>query len=109
MKIFTSVIIFDFSFPLTYRWKTKKFNLSAIFYLQKLPELEKRLMSLMTGAENVVKSVIQEFSVDVRIDEDSVLNKYRILSSFFFFFLANGKFLFFALIYFCFFQKRNNR
>lgn len=65
-------------------------------------------MSLMTGAENVVKSVIQEFSVDVRIDEDSVLNKYRILSSFFFF-LANGKFLFFSLIYFCFFQKRNNR
>lgn len=42
---------------------------------QKLPELEQRLVNLNTGVENVVKSVIEEFSVDVQIDEDSVLNK----------------------------------
>lgn len=48
---------------------------------EKLPELEKRLISLKTGAANVVKSVIQEFSVDVQIDEDSVLNKKGIIDN----------------------------
>lgn len=67
--------------------------------MQKLPELEKRLMSLTTGAENVVKSVIQEFSVDVRIDEDSVLNKYRIWV-FFFFGLMESFFFFIDLLLF---------
>ena len=46
-----------------------------MFYIQKLPELEKRLVSLNNGAETAVKSTIEEFSTDVQIDEESVLNK----------------------------------
>lgn len=42
---------------------------------QKLPELEKRLISLNSGNKNAVKSAIEEFSVEVQLDEDSVLNK----------------------------------
>ncbi|CAA3012707.1 3-hydroxyisobutyryl- hydrolase 5 [Olea europaea subsp. europaea] len=42
---------------------------------EKLPELEKQLISLNSGEENAVKSVIEEFSVDIQIDEGSVLNK----------------------------------
>lgn len=42
---------------------------------QKLPELEKRLISLNSGDKNAVKSAIEEFSVEVQLDEDSVLNK----------------------------------
>ncbi|CAK9141055.1 unnamed protein product [Ilex paraguariensis] len=41
----------------------------------KLPELEKRLISLNTGDENAVKSTIEEFSVSVQTDEESILNK----------------------------------
>ncbi|KAI5662108.1 hypothetical protein M9H77_21431 [Catharanthus roseus] len=48
---------------------------------EKLPELEQRLVNLNTGVENVVKSVIEEFSVDVQIDEDSVLNKKFLIDS----------------------------
>ncbi|KAH8515564.1 hypothetical protein H0E87_004142 [Populus deltoides] len=46
---------------------------------EKLPELEKRLISLNSGDENAVKSVIEEFSVDIQLDEDSVLNKLSII------------------------------
>lgn len=40
-----------------------------------MPELEKRLMSLNSGDHNAVKSTIEEFSADVKLDEESVLNK----------------------------------
>ncbi|XP_052207497.1 3-hydroxyisobutyryl-CoA hydrolase-like protein 5 [Diospyros lotus] len=46
---------------------------------QKLPELENRLISLNTGDQNAVKSVIEEFTVEVQINEDSVLNKQSII------------------------------
>ncbi|KAL9269718.1 3-hydroxyisobutyryl-CoA hydrolase-like protein [Drosera capensis] len=42
---------------------------------EKLPELEKQLISLNKGEEDAVKSVIEEFSSDVQIDEESILNK----------------------------------
>ncbi|KAL2483458.1 3-hydroxyisobutyryl-CoA hydrolase-like protein 5 [Forsythia ovata] len=42
---------------------------------EKLPELEKRLISLNSGEENAVKSAIEEFSINIQIDEESVLNK----------------------------------
>ncbi|XP_055830993.1 3-hydroxyisobutyryl-CoA hydrolase-like protein 5 [Solanum dulcamara] len=47
---------------------------------QKLAELEKRLLSLNTGDENVIKSVIKEFSKDFEIPENSVLNKMSIIN-----------------------------
>ncbi|KAB5568416.1 hypothetical protein DKX38_002209 [Salix brachista] len=47
--------------------------------LEKLPELEKRLISLNSGDENAVRSVIEEFSVDVQLDEGSVLNKLSVI------------------------------
>lgn len=42
---------------------------------QKLPELEKQLVSLSKGDKEAVKSVIEEFSSEVQIDADSILNK----------------------------------
>ncbi|OVA15623.1 hypothetical protein BVC80_1313g10 [Macleaya cordata] len=42
---------------------------------EKLPELEKRLIDLNSGDEHAVKSVIEEFSLDVKPDEDSILHK----------------------------------
>ncbi|KAJ9685969.1 hypothetical protein PVL29_015045 [Vitis rotundifolia] len=42
---------------------------------EKMPELEKRLMCLNSGDRNAVKSAIEEFSLDVKVDEESVLNK----------------------------------
>ncbi|KAI3962796.1 hypothetical protein MKW98_029955 [Papaver atlanticum] len=42
---------------------------------EKLPELEKRLIDLNLGEEHAVKSVIEEFSLDVKPDEGSILNK----------------------------------
>ncbi|XP_009600088.1 3-hydroxyisobutyryl-CoA hydrolase-like protein 5 [Nicotiana tomentosiformis] len=47
--------------------------------LEKLPELEKHLLSLNTGDEAVVSSAIKEFSTDVQIDEESVLKKQAII------------------------------
>lgn len=47
--------------------------------LEKLPELEKSLVRLNSGDENAVKSVIEEFSTDVQIDEESVLNKQSVI------------------------------
>ncbi|GAA0147953.1 hydrolase [Lithospermum erythrorhizon] len=41
----------------------------------KLPELEQRLVSLNTAEESVVKSVIEEFSMDADVDEGSILSK----------------------------------
>ncbi|KAI9178381.1 hypothetical protein LWI28_025833 [Acer negundo] len=46
---------------------------------EKLPEVEKRLISLNTGDENSVKSAIEEFSEEVQIDGESVLNKQSII------------------------------
>jgi len=42
---------------------------------QKIVELEKRLISLSSGDENAVRSVIEEFSSEVKLDEESILNK----------------------------------
>ncbi|XP_009773946.1 3-hydroxyisobutyryl-CoA hydrolase-like protein 5 [Nicotiana sylvestris] len=47
--------------------------------LEKLPELEKHLLSLNTGDEAVVSSAIKELSTDVQIDEESVLKKQAII------------------------------
>lgn len=44
---------------------------------QKLEELEKSLLNLNTGDESAVRAVIEEFSTDVQLDEQSILNKYR--------------------------------
>ncbi|KAG9153918.1 hypothetical protein Leryth_006024 [Lithospermum erythrorhizon] len=41
----------------------------------KLPELEQCLVSLNTAEESVVKSVIEEFSMDADVDEGSILSK----------------------------------
>ncbi|XP_043699472.1 3-hydroxyisobutyryl-CoA hydrolase-like protein 5 [Telopea speciosissima] len=46
---------------------------------EKLLELEKHLISLNSGDNNAVKSVIEEFSVDVQPDEDSFLHKQSII------------------------------
>ncbi|KAF8663715.1 hypothetical protein HU200_055036 [Digitaria exilis] len=42
---------------------------------ENLEELEKRLLNLDSGDESAVRAVIEEFSTDVQLDEDSVLNK----------------------------------
>lgn len=42
---------------------------------QKIAELEKRLISLNSGDENVVRSVIEEFSSEIKVDGESILNK----------------------------------
>ncbi|XP_015061902.1 3-hydroxyisobutyryl-CoA hydrolase-like protein 5 [Solanum pennellii] len=47
--------------------------------LEKLPELEKHLLSLNTGDEDAVGSAIKEFSTDVQIDEESILKKQSII------------------------------
>ncbi|PHU07604.1 3-hydroxyisobutyryl-CoA hydrolase-like protein 5 [Capsicum chinense] len=47
--------------------------------LEKLPELEKHLLSLNTDDEAVVRSAIKEFSIDVQIDEESILKKQEII------------------------------
>lgn len=46
---------------------------------EKMPELEKRLISLNTGDELAVKSAIEEFSEEVQLDGQSVLNKQYII------------------------------
>ncbi|WMV34276.1 hypothetical protein MTR67_027661 [Solanum verrucosum] len=47
---------------------------------QKLVELEKRLLSLNSGDENAIESVIMEFSTDFEIQENSILNKMSIIN-----------------------------
>ncbi|KAI3516313.1 hypothetical protein L1887_15227 [Cichorium endivia] len=47
--------------------------------LDKLSVLESCLVSLNTGDENVVKSTIEEFSLNVEIKEESILNKRSII------------------------------
>lgn len=47
--------------------------------LDKLSMLESRLVSLNSGDENVVKSTIEEFSLNVEIIEESILNKLSII------------------------------
>lgn len=46
---------------------------------EKLPELEKQLISLNKGDKDAVKSLIEEFSSEVQIDAGSVLNKQSII------------------------------
>ncbi|XP_030466751.2 3-hydroxyisobutyryl-CoA hydrolase-like protein 5 [Syzygium oleosum] len=46
---------------------------------EKLPELEKHLMSLKSGDENAIRSAIQEFAIEVQPDEESVLNKKAVI------------------------------
>ncbi|PON35270.1 Enoyl-CoA hydratase/isomerase, HIBYL-CoA-H type [Parasponia andersonii] len=46
---------------------------------EKMPELEKRLVSLNSGNAGAVKSAIEDFSVEVKLDEESVLNKQSII------------------------------
>ncbi|KAJ8436685.1 hypothetical protein Cgig2_025515 [Carnegiea gigantea] len=46
---------------------------------EKLHELEKRLVSLNKGGKDSVKSLIEEFSSEVQIGEDSILNKQSII------------------------------
>ncbi|RWR97205.1 3-hydroxyisobutyryl-CoA hydrolase-like protein 5 [Cinnamomum micranthum f. kanehirae] len=54
---------------------TVPLKFSVVTEKTKLAELEKRLMSLNSGNEIAVKSVIEEFSLDVKPDEESILNK----------------------------------
>lgn len=49
--------------------------INEFFVYQKIVELEKRLISLNSGDENAVRSVIEEFSSEVKLDEESILNK----------------------------------
>ncbi|PHT59451.1 3-hydroxyisobutyryl-CoA hydrolase-like protein 5 [Capsicum baccatum] len=46
---------------------------------QKLFQLEKRLLSINNGDEDAIRSVINEFSTNVHIDERSILNKLSII------------------------------
>ncbi|KMT02465.1 hypothetical protein BVRB_9g204130 [Beta vulgaris subsp. vulgaris] len=46
---------------------------------EKLPELEKHLVSLNKGDKDAVKSLIEEFSSEVQIDASSILNKQSII------------------------------
>ncbi|GAU32914.1 hypothetical protein TSUD_152750 [Trifolium subterraneum] len=45
----------------------------------KIVELEKRLISLNSGDEIAVRSVIEEFSSEVKLDEESILNKKSVI------------------------------
>ncbi|XP_050381115.1 3-hydroxyisobutyryl-CoA hydrolase-like protein 5 [Argentina anserina] len=47
--------------------------------LEKLSDLEKRLISSNSGDANAVKAAIEDFSVNVQPDEESVLNKQSII------------------------------
>ncbi|MED6157328.1 hypothetical protein PIB30_022148 [Stylosanthes scabra] len=47
---------------------------------EKIVELEKRLISLNSSDENAVRSVIEEFSSEVKPDEDSILNKLSVIN-----------------------------
>ncbi|KAM7503038.1 hypothetical protein LguiB_001942 [Lonicera macranthoides] len=46
---------------------------------EKLSDLEKHLVNLNTGDESAVKTAIEEFSINVQVDEESVLNKQSII------------------------------
>lgn len=71
-SLLLSVLVFQFYFP---KWKSDLWNILHVIPYQKLPELEKRLIGLNTGDEIAVKSAIEEFSEDVQLDGQSVLNK----------------------------------
>ncbi|CAN0913952.1 3-hydroxyisobutyryl-CoA hydrolase-like protein 5 [Linum grandiflorum] len=47
---------------------------------EKLPELEKRLIDLNSGDKDAVKSVIEEFSENVQLGEDSILTKQSVIN-----------------------------
>ncbi|CAL0324718.1 unnamed protein product [Lupinus luteus] len=46
---------------------------------EKIAELEERLISLNSGDENAVRSVIKEFSSEIKLNEESILNKLSII------------------------------
>lgn len=46
---------------------------------EKLEELERHLLNLNTGDESAIRAVIEEFSMDVQIDQESILNKLPII------------------------------
>ncbi|MCD9643815.1 hypothetical protein HAX54_031662 [Datura stramonium] len=46
----------------------------------KLFQLEKRLLSINSGEEDAIRSVIDEFSTNIHLDERSVLNKMSIIN-----------------------------
>ncbi|CAL1394331.1 unnamed protein product [Linum trigynum] len=46
---------------------------------EKLPELEKHLINLNSGGIDAVNSVIEEFSEDIQLGEDSLLSKQSVL------------------------------
>ncbi|XP_039121210.1 3-hydroxyisobutyryl-CoA hydrolase-like protein 5 [Dioscorea cayenensis subsp. rotundata] len=47
---------------------------------EKLDELEKRLVSLNSGDEVAIKAVIEEFSLEVQPDEESIVHKLSIIN-----------------------------
>ncbi|KAF8413588.1 hypothetical protein HHK36_001579 [Tetracentron sinense] len=47
---------------------------------EKLPELEEHLVSLNSGDEHEVKSMIEEFSLNVQIDNESILHKHSTIN-----------------------------
>nr|XP_043634099.1 3-hydroxyisobutyryl-CoA hydrolase-like protein 5 [Erigeron canadensis] len=47
--------------------------------LDKLSALENHLVSLDSGDENIVKAAIEEFSLDIQISEESILNKRAVI------------------------------
>ncbi|KAH0651842.1 hypothetical protein KY284_031754 [Solanum tuberosum] len=47
---------------------------------QKLFQLEKRLLSIKSGDEDTIRSVINEFSTNIHIDERIILNKLSIIN-----------------------------
>ncbi|KAI9080957.1 hypothetical protein K1719_037118 [Acacia pycnantha] len=66
----------SFMVPMKFSIVTEKTLMIDMFLLpQKLAELEKRLISLNSGDENDVRSVVEEFSSEVKLDEDIILNK----------------------------------
>ena len=49
--------------------------LASLLNIQKLADLEERLVGLDSGEMDVVRSTVEEFSEKVDLDKDSILNK----------------------------------
>lgn len=49
--------------------------IKRMIQFQKLPELEKKLLSLSSGDDSTLRATIEEFSLDATPDEKSILNK----------------------------------
>ncbi|KAK1301383.1 3-hydroxyisobutyryl-CoA hydrolase-like protein 5 [Acorus calamus] len=46
---------------------------------EKFPELEKRLLDVNSGDEHAVRKVVEEFSIEVHPDKESILNKLSVI------------------------------